>query len=41
MENTVSIIADVTAYAEMCLPSRFLETGCIIPLFHLCLAQTT
>jgi hypothetical protein len=25
----------------MCLPSRCLETGCITPLFHRCLARTT
>jgi hypothetical protein len=23
-------------YAEICLPSRFLEAGCITPLFHRC-----
>jgi hypothetical protein len=28
MENTVPIVVDVTAYAEVCLPSRCLETGC-------------
>jgi hypothetical protein len=38
MENAASIIADVTDYAEMCLLSRCLETGCIIPLFHRCSA---
>jgi hypothetical protein len=30
---------DVTTYAEMCLPSRSLETGCKTPLFHRCLAR--
>jgi hypothetical protein len=28
---------DVTAYAEVFLPSRCLETGCITPLFYCCL----
>jgi hypothetical protein len=27
------LLCDVTAYAEVCLLSRFLETGCITPLF--------
>jgi hypothetical protein len=40
-ENTVSIFADVTAYAELCLPSCYLETGCITPLFHRCSGRTT
>jgi hypothetical protein len=42
MENTVSIVVNVTAYAEVCLPSRYLETECIAPLFYsyCCLAQT-
>jgi hypothetical protein len=47
MENTVSIVNDVTAlhitvrYAEMCLPSRYLETDYITTLFYYRLAQTT
>jgi hypothetical protein len=44
MENTVSIVDDVTAfiarYEEMCLPSRCLETDYITPLIYCCLAQT-
>jgi hypothetical protein len=28
------LLCDVTAYAEVCLPSNSLETGCITPLFH-------
>jgi hypothetical protein len=40
-ENTVFIVDDVTAYAEVCLPSRCLETGCITPLFRRCSAWTT
>jgi hypothetical protein len=40
-ENTASIVADVNAYAEVCLPSRGLETGCVTPLFHRFLARTT
>jgi hypothetical protein len=40
-ENTVSLVADVTAYAEMCSSSRCLETGCITPLFHRSSARTT
>jgi hypothetical protein len=30
------LLCDVTAYAEVCLPSRCLETGCITPLFYCC-----
>jgi hypothetical protein len=32
-ENTAVVLCDVTAYAEVCLPSRCLETGCIIPFY--------
>jgi hypothetical protein len=38
-ENTSrlhALLCDVTAYAQVCLPSRCLETGCITPLFHCC-----
>jgi hypothetical protein len=35
------LLCDVTAYAEVCLPSRCLETGCITLLFHCCSARTT
>jgi hypothetical protein len=36
-ENTVAVLLfDVTAYAEVSLPSRCLETGCITPLFYCC-----
>jgi hypothetical protein len=28
------LLLDVTAYAEVCLRSRCLETGCITPLFY-------
>jgi hypothetical protein len=32
--NTAAVLlCDVTAYAEVCLPRRCLETGCITPLF--------
>jgi hypothetical protein len=31
-----SLLRDVTAYAEVCLPSHCLETGSIIPLFYCC-----
>jgi hypothetical protein len=34
MENTISIVDDVIVYAEVCLQSRCLETGCITTLFH-------
>jgi hypothetical protein len=34
MEIIVSVVDDITAYAEECLPSRRLETGCIIPLLY-------
>jgi hypothetical protein len=34
------LLCDITAYAEVCLLSRCLETGCINPLFHHCSAQT-
>jgi hypothetical protein len=30
------LLCDVIAYAEVCLPSRCLDTGCIIPLFYCC-----
>jgi hypothetical protein len=30
------LLCDVAAYAEVCLPTRFLETGCITPLFCCC-----
>jgi hypothetical protein len=30
------LLCDVTVYAEVCLPSRCLETGCIITLFYGC-----
>jgi hypothetical protein len=34
-ENTATIVlCDVTAYAVVCLPSRFLETCCITPLYY-------
>jgi hypothetical protein len=36
-----SFVDDVTAYTKVCLPSRCLETVCIIPLFHRCSARTT
>jgi hypothetical protein len=35
------LFCDVTAYAEVCLPYGNLETSCITPLFHRCLARTT
>jgi hypothetical protein len=36
-ESTVPLLlCDVIAYAEMCLPSRCLETGCITTLFYCC-----
>jgi hypothetical protein len=35
-QNNAPIIFDVIAYAEMCLSSHFLETGCITPLFYCC-----
>jgi hypothetical protein len=41
MENTVSVVAGVTAYAEVSLLSCCLEAGCITPLFYCCLVQTT
>jgi hypothetical protein len=31
-----ALLCDVTVYAEVCLPCRCLETGCITPLFHRC-----
>jgi hypothetical protein len=31
-----TLLCDDTAYAEVCLPSRCLETGCITPMFHCC-----
>jgi hypothetical protein len=31
-----SLLRDTTAYAEVRLPSRCLETGCINPLFYCC-----
>jgi hypothetical protein len=34
------LLCDVTAYAEVCLPSRCLETAYITPLFHRCSART-
>jgi hypothetical protein len=40
-ENNVSIAHDVTAYAEMCLPSCCLETDCMTLLFHGCSTRTT
>jgi hypothetical protein len=36
-ENAVGVLRDVTAYAEMCLPSSCLETVCITPLFYCCM----
>jgi hypothetical protein len=37
-ENTLCglypLLCDVTAYAEVCLPSHCLEVGCITPLFY-------
>jgi hypothetical protein len=41
VENIVTIVADATAYTEVCLPSRCLETGRIALLFHRCSARTT
>jgi hypothetical protein len=35
-ENAAAVLCDVTAYTEVCLPSRCLETGCTNPLFYCC-----
>jgi hypothetical protein len=36
-ENTAAVfLCDVAAYAEVCLLSRSLETGCITALFYCC-----
>jgi hypothetical protein len=36
-ENIAAVVLwDVTAYTEMYLPSRCLETGCITPLIYIC-----
>jgi hypothetical protein len=35
-ESIASVLCDVTAYAEVCSPSRCLETGCITPMLHCC-----
>jgi hypothetical protein len=35
------LMCDVTAYAEMCLPSHCLETGCIILLFYCCVCVSS
>jgi hypothetical protein len=32
-----AMLCDATAYVEVCLPSRCLETGCITPLSYYCL----
>jgi hypothetical protein len=34
--DSYPLLCDVTTYAEVCLPSRCLETGCITPLFYCC-----
>jgi hypothetical protein len=39
-ENAVSIVADVTDYAEVCILSRCLETSCPTPFFQRCSART-
>jgi hypothetical protein len=41
MENTFSIVDDVTVYAKVCLLSRCFKMGCITPLFHRCSTRTT
>jgi hypothetical protein len=35
-ENIAAYCCNITAYAEMCLPSRYLERGYITPLFYCC-----
>jgi hypothetical protein len=35
-ENAAVFLCDVTAYTEVCLPSRCIETGCMMPLFYCC-----